>query len=283
MKHKKKHIKLKPKKQSQFLNRKMIKKIENYDEQIKENCELKLNMISKNNQEITQLKNQMKKSELEPIGLINLSLEKSINILRIKSWIEIYLGLEVKILNIQLALYYENNDFYIIDIDKNENYKLKKDNKDIINVFSIFEVMRQVKPKNISSLIAIVDQDIYDPFQPEANIVGRAGNKKVCVVQVQTEVDVFYSTIVHELLHTLGFGHCNYQDCLMYANISTSMQLCQKHLKQLSHLKKIEELKRYKELLEISRTIGLNKECKILEKLIENFETPTKSKENVLL
>ncbi|CAK56067.1 unnamed protein product (macronuclear) [Paramecium tetraurelia] len=234
-------------------------------------------IILTNNQELMPQQNQLIKSELKPIGLLNLSLEKCINLQTIKSWIEIYLGLEVQILNLQLALYYERNNFYIYDIDNDQTYKLEKDDKDIINVFSIFKVMTQVKPKNISSFIAIVDQDIYDPYQPQANILGRAGNQRVCVVQVQTEVNDFYSTIVHELLHTLGFGHCQYSNCLMYANISTSMQLCEKHLQKLSHIKEIEELKRYRALLHISKQIGFQKEFQALEQIIKKVETQANS------
>ncbi|CAD8043414.1 unnamed protein product [Paramecium primaurelia] len=267
MKNKQKLIKFEQKIQSQSL------KIE-IDNQIKNSEQLQtLKIISQNNEELMPQKNKLIKSELEPIGLLNLSLEKSINIQIIKSWIEIYLGLEVKILNLQLALYYEKNDFYIYDIDHNQTYKLEKDDKDIINVFSIFKVMTRVKPKNIQSFIVIVDQDIYDPYQPDANILGRAGNQKVCVVQVQTELNDFYSTIVHELLHTLGFGHCKDQDCLMYANISTSMQLCEKHLQKLSSKKEVEELKRYKALLHISKQIGFHNECQKLETLIKKVET----------
>lgn len=56
-----------------------------------------------------------------------------------------------------LALYYENNNFYIYDPNKERDYRLEKNNKDIINAMSILHVLISLLPKNICSMVAIID------------------------------------------------------------------------------------------------------------------------------
>ncbi|CAD8149663.1 unnamed protein product [Paramecium octaurelia] len=213
------------------------------------------------------------KKNFNTIGIINLSLEKSLNINDIKEWINKYLGLRTTTINLNLALYYEKKQFYIEEVKQKKKFRLQKNKLEHIDVFSIFDVLIKLKPKHICSLIAIIDQDIFDPLQPDSNIVGRACGDGVCVVQFQENLKVFYGTIVHELMHTLGFDHCYLWNCLMNEDVDqSSLHLCVNDLEKLSMIKQYDKVKRYQSLLSFYKKVGFQEECKWIEKMIEIFE-----------
>jgi predicted Zn-dependent protease len=170
----------------------------------------------------------------------------------------------VKVLNLNLALYYGKKKYYVYDKNNQLDYELEKNNKDIINVMSIFDVLVHFLPKNICSMVAIIDQDIFDPSSPDNYIVGRACGDRVCVVQYSDDKEEFYGTIIHELLHTFGFDHCYLWDCIMNENISGSMQLCLHDLEKLQLVNPFNYLQRFKDIYKISKSIGLTKECEWL-------------------
>ncbi|CAD8153842.1 unnamed protein product [Paramecium pentaurelia] len=213
------------------------------------------------------------KKNFDTIGIINLSLEKQLNINDIKQWINTYLRLRTTVINLNLALYYDKQQFYIEDLKQKKKYKLKKNKLEHIDAFSIFDVLIKIKPKHICSLIAIIDQNIFDPLQPDSNIIGRACGDGVCVVQFQENQKVFYGTIVHELMHTIGFDHCYLWNCLMNEDVdSSSLHLCVNDLEKLSMIKNFNIVKRYKSLLGFYKKMGFQEECKWIQNMIEILE-----------
>ncbi|CAD8072712.1 unnamed protein product [Paramecium sonneborni] len=214
------------------------------------------------------------KKNFDTIGIINLSLEKSVNLNDIKQWINTYIGLKVNILNLKLVLYYEKNLYYIEDLKNKKKYKLKRNKYESIDVFSIFDVLIQIKPQHICSLIAIIDQNIFDPLEPESNILGRACGDGVCVVQFQDNKKEFYGTIVHELMHTLGFDHCYLWNCLMNETVDCcSINLCINDLEKLFLIKKYDKIKRYKCLLSFYMKEGFKEEILWVQKMIKLYES----------
>lgn len=44
------------------------------------------------------------------------------------------------------------------------------------------DVLVEYVPKNVYSLVAIINNEIFDPEEPENSILGRACGDRVCVV-----------------------------------------------------------------------------------------------------
>ena len=57
--------------------------------------------------------------------------------------------------------------------------------KDVLDVFSLFDVMVEYVPKDCYSILAVTDCKIGDPEVPDSDILGRAcGDRVACVTAI---------------------------------------------------------------------------------------------------
>jgi hypothetical protein len=156
----------------------------------------------------------------------------------IRDHIQVFFGLETDIIELKRNLLdIGNGTIHIGDyiyeltiVNESSGAKNKKRKKSIkpedqmIEVFSLFDAFESLTVEPYLTTVAFVDNilcEVGDDFDNGYQLVcGRAcGNRIACVSlrQCTTMKDVL-CVAVHELLHTIGFDHCNSWQCLMNAS-----------------------------------------------------------------
>ena len=138
----------------------------------------------------------------------------------------------------------------IEDKERGTGFPLKVLNGGFADVFSVFDVLVEyVSPKDYT-LVALVDIPIGEEFEDGDDegddlvveeVLGRACGDRVAVVHCDTKTEdvVLFTTIAHELLHTMGFDHTTFWTCLMNPGIphpddgSPCVELAPHNLKKL--------------------------------------------------
>lgn len=120
-----------------------------------------------------------------------------------------------------------------------------------LDVFSVFDVVVEYIPSNAYSLVLYLKKPLFDPTI-EMNVTGRACGDRVAVISTheQTRRELFI-TSVHELLHTMGFDHCEAWACTMNANDSgegTTIELCPADLRKLHFITGLDLRERWQKL-----------------------------------
>jgi hypothetical protein len=99
--------------------------------------------------------------------------------------------------------------------------------KDAVDVFSLFDILFHLAEEPYATVLCCIDCLLFerDDDTGEAyEVMGRAcGDRVACVSMHEStyrgdeSLKGFLSTCLHELLHTLGFDHCNSWKCIMNA------------------------------------------------------------------
>ena len=104
---------------------------------------------------------------------------------------------------------------------------------DTVDVFSLFDVLVHAEKSPYAAIIGIFDCFLGELKDEESltygeviyhEVLGRAcGNRVACVSLPHCEYNLktLLCTIIHELLHTVGFDHCNSYRCVVNAISST--------------------------------------------------------------
>ncbi len=163
---------------------------------------------------------------------------------RIREFLEIFLHVPVDIIEYDAKLLSIEDETihigdYIYELDmypklKKGTKKRKKENSSerAIEVFSLFDALEGIVTEPYLSMVAFIDSPLCEVMEKEEGsneeeysiVYGRAcGNRIACVslVDCVTFKDLLCVTL-HELLHTVGFDHCNSWRCLMNATGSDS-------------------------------------------------------------
>ena len=111
---------------------------------------------------------------------------------------------------------------------KNKRRKINNDiDQDAVDVFSLFDILVYLTEEPYASVLCCIDCLLFerDDDTGEAyEVMGRACGDRVACVSMhdstyrgEENLKGFLSTCLHELLHTLGFDHCNSWRCIMNA------------------------------------------------------------------
>ena len=107
------------------------------------------------------------------------------------------------------------NESYIIDIEKDKVYTVRKI-KGILNVFDIAKAAEPIVGSSYVSLIGLTNEPIYDsPPKENSFILGGAWGRVWIASMDSTTREESYKTIVHELMHTFALGHWELWNCIM--------------------------------------------------------------------
>ena len=129
-----------------------------------------------------------------------------------------------------LLLSNDDGTIMIEDKERGTGFPLKLLNGGFADVFSVFDVLVEyVSPKDYT-LVALVDIPTGEEFEDDDDegddlvveeVLGRACGDRVAVVHCDTKTEdvVLFTTIAHELLHTMGFDHTTFWTCLMNPGI----------------------------------------------------------------
>ena len=121
---------------------------------------------------------------------------------------------------------FNKEEFQIEDKEKKLAYPLKKIRKNRIEVFSLLDVLSEYVGKEDYSLVCFIDHPIAEVGNPD-ELAGRACGDRVAAVNTKQNKFSLCNTVAHELLHTLGFDHCNDWLCLMNPYMSNEVNyLC---------------------------------------------------------
>ena len=112
----------------------------------------------------------------------------------------------------------------------------KKSIRYAIEVFSLFDVLAHYVKEPYISSVTLVEHTLAEQYDEGVQeVLGRACGDRVCCVSVpNNESRELFGTAVHELLHTIGFDHCNSFKCVMNAIAAeTTLHLSPPNLRKL--------------------------------------------------
>ena len=114
--------------------------------------------------------------------------------------------------------------------------KTKKSIRRAIEVFSLFDVLVHFVKEPYITSVTLVEHSLAEQYDDGVQeVLGRACGDRVCCVSVpNNESRELMGTTVHELLHTIGFDHCNSFKCVMNAIAAeTTLHLSPPNLRKL--------------------------------------------------
>ena len=126
------------------------------------------------------------------------------------------------------------------------------------DVFSIFDVLVEFLPPGAFSSVLLVDFPISEDKEV---VYGRACGDRVAVVSsdsITTRRDHIL-VVIHELLHTFGFDHCDAFACIMNpaSSETNTLELCPAELRKLlDAVRGIDLVKRWRDLERLCRAEG---------------------------
>mmetsp|Transcript_13254 Transcript_13254/g.13315 ORF Transcript_13254/g.13315 Transcript_13254/m.13315 type:complete len:324 (+) Transcript_13254:173-1144(+) len=108
---------------------------------------------------------------------------------------------------------------------KRNGRKKQRMQSPIVDVFSLFDALTYSAISPYISILAIIDCHLGEKDEEESGsdtlseVMGRACGDRVCCVSSIScnNMRSIIATSVHELLHTIGFDHCNSWRCVMNA------------------------------------------------------------------
>lgn len=188
----------------------------------------------------------------------------------IQNLLEKFYCLPVRILP-SLGLEKKKGNVTLIDNQTKQKYPMQTRKKSL-NVFPLIGLLHSITPKDVHTIVSIIDHAIYDPVNPDDLIAGRACGSDGCVIWQDEDIWQFYSTIIHECGHTLGLGHCSAWKCLMNGGMSDFMQLCPMDLRKHQYTVGFDVLERYQGLMDCFKGKLWKKEKIWTEKMITALE-----------
>lgn len=174
----------------------------------------------------------------------------------LKNFLKAYIQLDIEICILQTELDINKKQISINDNNININMinkdiygtyplkflpittkiKTKKSIRRAIEVFSLFDILTHFVKQPYITSVTLVEHSLAEQCDETVHeVLGRACGDRVCCVSVpNNESRELMGTTVHELLHTLGFDHCNSFKCVMNAIAAeTSLHLSPPNLRKL--------------------------------------------------
>ncbi|KRX11033.1 hypothetical protein PPERSA_01232 [Pseudocohnilembus persalinus] len=166
------------------------------------------------------------------------------------------------------------SEFLNMESQPNENY---------IDVFSMFDIFVEYLKEKDYALVIFIDHEISE-YGRINEITGRACGDGIAVINCQNEQIItgqnsdlkhIYTTALHEFLHTFGYDHCVYYDCLMNAGYDTDnsqLQLCPIDFLKLQSEVRLNDkqiLERYVNLLNFSIKYNWESDVIWLKRMIQ--------------
>jgi hypothetical protein len=173
------------------------------------------------------------------IGKTILDLDKTM--INLKEYIQSFMNMDVDFKNLgdcynlcDKKISIENQEYGFITFGAPRKGGKKKRRKLIteihenaVDVFSLFDILVDLAKEPYASVLCCIDCLLFerDDDTGEAHeVMGRAcGDRVACVSMHEStyrgdeNLKGFLSTSIHELLHTMGFDHCNSWKCVMNA------------------------------------------------------------------
>ena len=163
--------------------------------------------------------------EREQITILNLAKTfRGDRLNRLSAFLEKFLGLRVtySAAAASLSLKASKRKASVVDRAQGVLFPLTVLDNGSIDVFSIFDVLVEYVAPDDYSVLALFDHPLAEVVGDEedqeiCDVLGRACGDRVAAVHVYSDVTdlELFATIAHELLHTMGFDHTTFWECLM--------------------------------------------------------------------
>lgn len=163
------------------------------------------------------------------LGLFYFGNKDRTDLQNVADYLSAFIGLEVILICDKNALDISENTFRLAGNIYNINCweKRRKGNKNskyivekYVDVFSLFDALVHVAKPPFISIVGLFDCKLAESDNSKSGyfeVLGRACGDRVSCISLTECTKSLFSTMVHEILHTIGFDHCNLWECVMNA------------------------------------------------------------------